>query len=308
MAIGRDVERGAHLGRGAGEVEQHLPVLHRHGDVDAHEAQADHVGLDVVGVAVGALGDMGDDPSRLGLGVIQHLIDRGVDGGEVVLGDQFVDALLGGRQAREASLHVAPVLVGRARVDQDHLAQRLVEFAGGIELLRRNPQALLEDLGRGRRDRSRHPPADVADVDETPGPAQQLAVDEDRLPQIDVRKMRRHAPRGIRIVGDEDVAFLDVIAAGRNGRLHRHADHHQHAVAARRGKDLAAARDQHGAVVLRLLDEHGMRGARHDLGHLVDDGLEPVEQDLQADLVVHHGSSPIRLAWSSTLTRKPGGM
>ena len=116
----------------------------------------------------------------------------------------------------------------------------------------------------------------------------------DRRPQVDIGKMGRHAPGGIRIIGDEDVALLDIVTDPLQGPGHGHADHHQHAIAARRGEHLTGSRHENRTVVLCFLDEDSVRRSRNHARHLVDNGLKAVEKDFEANGIVHQTRSPMR--------------
>ena len=308
LAVGRQIERRAHLGGGAGEVEQHLVARDAHLQLDADQPEPDHVGLEVVAVPVAAVGHVGDDAPRLALRVVEGRVDGPRDPRAAVAFEQRVDAALGGGEAGEAGAHVAPVLLRGAGVGEEEVEEGAIQLARPAEALRRDADALLVDLEARGGDAAGDAPADVVHVDEAPRVAHEHPLVEHRLPQEQVREVGDHPPGAVRVVGEEHVPLVQVLAHAGDGLVHGHADHHQHPVAARRGEHLALGAHQHRAVVLGLLHEHGVRGAVDDLRHLVHDRLEAVDEDLQGHLVEPgHRRSPIRFRCSSTRTPKASG-
>ena len=97
----------------------------------------------------------------------------------------------------------------------------------------------------GRCDGAGDPATDIGDVDEAPGPAQQLTVNEEGFPEVHIREMGAHAPRRFRVVGNENVTFPNVITERGNGTFHGHANHHEHAIAPRSRKYFPGTRHQH---------------------------------------------------------------
>ena len=123
---------------------------------------------------------------------------------------------LGGVDRRDHRLQVAPILVAATRVGEEELHELVVEHAPAYKLARRDAQSLLMDLLSGRRDARRSESADVRAVDEAPGDRDQVTIVEQRLEQVDVRKMRDKAVGRIRVVGDDHVPGA-VVAGGVQG-------------------------------------------------------------------------------------------
>ena len=133
--------------------------------------------------------------------------------------DDLVDLALADVDAGDLGVEVAPVLLGQAHIVGDDAQQVLVEHAVAHQPHRRNAHALLMDLGQRARQRGRHRAADIGVVDVIADEADELAVAEDRLPQMDVGRVGRDVA-GIGIVGDADVAFA-VVEAARSRRRSR---------------------------------------------------------------------------------------
>ena len=146
LVVGRDVEGRPHLGSCSREIKQHAIALDRQRDMDAYQAEAHHVGLDVVGIAVTAVGNMGDHPACLGLGIIESLVDRDVDHVAAVVADELPHPPFGCCQSGKTGLHVAPVALRGPAVGENHVQERLVDDTAAIEFLWRDPQAFLDDL------------------------------------------------------------------------------------------------------------------------------------------------------------------
>ena len=121
-------------------------------DRDGHRDR-DRVGVDAVvvhpvGERVGAVGHGGDGVARQALGLVeQRGRARGEALGAVLLG-QLQVAALAGEAGGHLRAHVAQHLARHAHVAVDQLEQRVHRLARRVEAQRRDPQALLEDLGR----------------------------------------------------------------------------------------------------------------------------------------------------------------
>ena len=141
--------------------------------------------------------------------------------------------MLGGIERRDARFHVAPVLARNAAVGEEDFQECFVHHTLTEQLARRDADAFLLNLVARRRDAARHFAADVRGVNERPRPAHQPTFVKDRFPEEHVREVGGHAARCFGIVGDEDVAFAEIVADGFDGVVHRHRQHRQHAITAR---------------------------------------------------------------------------
>ncbi len=95
---------------------------------------------------------------------------------------------------RDLRLQVALVLLGHADVGQHHIEQRLVQLARLVELVGRDPDAFLMDLGQLPRQRGRHRPTDVGVVDVADREGDELVLPEDRLPHVQVGRVGATKP------------------------------------------------------------------------------------------------------------------
>jgi hypothetical protein len=217
--------------------------------------------------------------SRLALRVGQDAFDRLLHRLGPVAFDELGEAPLGDVQGGDLGLQVAPVLARDAGVGQDQVELLLVRLAAPVQLRRRDDEALLVLVDRGRADAARYEPADVGGVDEREAEAQQPTVSEDRLPHEVVGQVGDEPLRAFRIVRDADVARL--VAGDRLDRaVHRcpDADEDPHVVG--RHEDLAAATDQIGAEVGGLLHEDRVAGNLDRVPELARDPHEAVLEDL----------------------------
>ena len=130
--------------------------------------------------------------------------------GRAVPLEDLDQAALAGAAGGDLGAQVADHLDRLARVLLDDPEHGLVLAAGLVELEQRQPQPLLVDLGRVHGDRAGREAADVDVVRHRRGVPLELAVVEDRLDHVDVGQVL--AAEAVRVVGDEDVAGLDVLA------------------------------------------------------------------------------------------------
>ena len=306
--MGRDVERRAHLGIGAREIEMDRVALDRQGDLDADRHLRAEVVLHVLGEPIGAVGDLADRHPRPLLGVVEDRVDPLLHRGEAELADHLLDAPVARADRGHHRLDVAPVDVGDAAVVSDQVLDVFLEHATPVELGGPEPQAFLEDLGRPRPDARRHRAPDVGGVDEGVAPADDAPLVEDRAEDVDVRQMRAQRARQIRVVADDDVALVVVIEVA-EGVDHVEPEIRRGAQAPGIGDVLSARRHESGREVRRLLHERRVGGALHDPRHVLHHRLVVVAQDLERDPIDGHGyaRSITRLPNASTDARKPAG-
>src|SRR5205823_11276282 len=169
----------------AREVQVDQAVADREGDLQADGNVRHHVVLDVVRELVAPGRHAPDQGLDLAGRVVDQVVHRLVDGVGPEAADQLVQAPFPGRQPGHERLEIAPVLLGDAAVRQHHVEHVVVHGAAHEELLGRQPQAFLEDLGGARRDARRHHAADVGAVEETGPVGDQTPVPEDGTDQVD---------------------------------------------------------------------------------------------------------------------------
>ena len=193
---------------------------------------------------------------------------------------------LADRQRRGLRLDVADPLVGDADVREDDREDLRVEPARFEELYRRQPQALLLDLGRVRGEAAGDDAADVGPVTGIGEPAPELPAIEERLDELDVHQVR---PAEIRIVQDEDVAVIErdsLLAYPIDHRLrrelHRAHEHRQTELTLCDQLARIAVIDAVGAVE-RLRDHRAERRAHereiHLVAHLLQAALDHRQRD-----------------------------
>jgi hypothetical protein len=188
----------------------------------------------------------------------------------------------------------------------------MVQFAAPVELHRPQPQPFLKHLRVLHIDAARRIAADIGAMYEAPRKAEQPAIGEHRAEHVDVVQMHDHAARRIRVVRDDDIAFLP--GDPLRHRIHRDAHQRRRAAAIGIGEHLALRRHQRDAEILRLLDKGRVRGAQDDPRHLVDHRLEQIGEDLDPDRVLRRRSlgchpaisRPCKCPSDATPNRRPG--
>ncbi len=264
--------------------------------------------LQIVGEMVGAVLEPGDDAARFRLGIVHDGVDRVVEGFDAHPGADFADAPLQQPHRRLHRLQIAPDLRADTGVVLQDVDDVAVEHPFAPQLDRPELDAFLIDLGQVGSDAARHRAADVGGVDECPGEADELALEEDRLRQMDVHRVGDEAVGAMRIVGDDHVAGGQIAAEGLDQAADVLADGRRHAGHGRKGEELAGGPRQRDLEILRLLDEGGVGGAVGDRRGLLGDGRETVPHDLgergvqaSSSISIHKSPRP------PTLARKPGG-
>ena len=203
-------------------------------------------------------------------------------------------------------------LLGNPHVAADDLEHRFVEPAGPHQLAHREAQPLVIDLGRGSAEAE---PADVRQVGDAHGVADDPSVAKYRPHHVDVKEMPGAHPR---VVGGDDVAWLQ----GFRREFREHVAQGGGGGAGERGDAVAALRDgvalgieHHHREVAALADDGGERAPDEGGDDLVGDPDESIPHDREADRVDGSGvhvsspamaSSATRLRRSSTSARSPG--
>ena len=200
------------------------------------------------------LGKRAQAGKRTGTPSLEGLGDRLFDGLTPELGEERENLALrrvaGGNLRPEIAVHE----FRQARIGLDDVEDCLDRLSALEEPNRRQAQPFGEDLGHVSRHRSGHLAADVAPMGNRGRPGNARTPKKHRLGDHNVAQMRHAAV--VRIVGDEDIAFLDGIAMPCDQDLHglvQHAD---------KGWDTRPRTDKIAG---------GIRHARADIQHLVDD-------------------------------------
>ncbi len=226
------------------------------------------------------------------------------------LGNHLAHLALARIAGGDLRLEIAPALLGCPHVGEQYVEHLLIDLATMHDLGRRYADAFLMHLGQGARQRSRHGAADVGVMYVADGEADDLPVMENRLPDVDVGRMRAHEA-GVGIVRDADVAFL-VVADGADRRSIVEADEPGRTELRRCCVGLAFCRREASREVLRLLDEGRVRRAIQRERHAFGGGASVVLEDLERNLVNAHEVVPFRVMTrfpnESTLAAKPPTM
>ena len=132
--------------------------------------------------------------------------------------------------------------------------------------------------------------ADVEHVRRGAREADELALVEDRDDDRDVRRVRG---AGVRVVVQDHVALVDVVAEDPDHVLHdlRHRAH-EHRRRVRLGEVVALAVEDARAEVLGLADDRGVRHAVEHARHLLRDRGERAADDAHQDRRREPGAAP----------------
>ena len=180
---------------------------------------------------------------------------------------------------------VAAPLVRNPDVQKHDVHDIVLQHALAEELDDRNAQTLLIDFGHAAGHGTRHHAADIGVVCDVADKGNKLALDKNRLGVVDVGQMR--TARRVRIVGDEDIAFLNVVAEFFKHAAHQ-AAHRSDMDRQRQGRldnQPAVFVDDCDGVILALLDV-GRIGRTHQGDKtLVRDRAQAIGDNLKPDRI-----------------------
>ena len=211
LLVEEKVHRADRLRIGALEIEDHLLALAPHGAGDLVGPHAEAVVVDeILEIAARFRDHHLEDRAHRPLVAVEHLGHRRVELVDAEALGHLVHPPFGEAQGGDDGVEVRAVPVRQAAVAQDEFENFLVQLALAVDLDRRDLDAFLEDLRRVGRQAARHLAADIRHVAEHGGPGDDPAVDIDRHHGQPVVQMADRAVAGVGIVGEEDVAFLDL--------------------------------------------------------------------------------------------------
>ena len=308
----RDRERRVHVARhlvvGAGEVERRLLAVDRDRQPDRRgQVVVDAVVVDVPLGPVDAVGNPLDHtPGRL-LGRIEQAASRAPHGRDPIAGEEGLDLTLADGARADHRAHVLGDDV-EANVAEDEVPDVVAAPAAFVELERRDPQALLPQIGRVRVVGAGDGAADVGLVGGDHDPAELLALVEDRLGDLPVGEL---VATGVRVVVENDVTLEDVAPEGICDRAHagrgRVAEH----------GDVLGLLEQDAVLVVdaerevAALDEQRRAGAPLDHhAHALADRLQPVGDHGGEDGIGAHAPAfrvRTKLPEASSLTSEVSG-
>ena len=217
-------------------------------------------------------------------------------------GDEFAQPFLAQPVGAQLSADVAEHEFRRAAVGADEPLDVAVGPVGALVAHGGQVQAFVENLSRLARAASRHWPADVALVRDRAAEAEQLAADEDRRDDRDVRRVWAAAVVGV--IDDEGVALRDAVAeriddgggaGGECADVQRQDHVLRHHVALRV--------HQRAGCILRFPHDGGEAGAEQRILHLLHDAGEARLQHFEIDRVDGHCFSVLGAASGRTEVR-----
>ena len=277
--VARGVVRPGVLVGVVAQVDDELAVADLHGDA------VDRAAVLLLVEAVGPLRKLCERASRELLAAVHRDVQRLPERVDPVLDDELADPPLADARGRDPRPHVAPEEVRQPAVARHDLEHRPDRLALRDQLHSGQPQPLLEDLARVRRDGAWDHSADVVPVRDVRGPRDELARREHRQREHDVIQMRDAAVE--RIVRDVNVARADLVVQLEDPphRLVEHADERRDACTGRR--EVALGVGDAGAHVEHLVDDCAHRRLPQRGEHLVARRLHGALDDLERDRIAH---------------------
>ncbi len=257
--------------------------LDRHGRRDFEIAVAVAGVFEDGGALIDAVRHGLDETAHVAIGHVEELADAGIDLGDAVFLDHAEEIAFADLTGADQGVEVALLVAARAHVGEneiDHVGARL---AAVPNLDRRNAQALGVDFRRVRIVAGGDGAADIGQMTLADGPVAQLALVEDRLVHAHVDGVA--AAEG-RIVVQDQVAFMDVVAEIARHRLHRRnertemngnvlplQDHLRHMI------------EQSRRIIVRQIEDARSRGLLQRQRHLALRRLENAADHRQGDRI-----------------------
>ena len=212
------IDVAGHLRGGAGEIETGASALLLDGEHDGDVAGVDAVIVHDVVETVGAVRDGANGVRHAPGSAREHVLE----GGEDRIGAVGVNGLRHAPHAQIAGRHLREIVpapfVRQAHIQQHEVEKLALQLAPAEELDHRDPEPFLVDLRHAARHRPRRHAADIGVVGDIADPGDDAPLCEHRRRHVDVGQMR--AARRVRVVGDDDIAFLDVVSVTRQQALH----------------------------------------------------------------------------------------
>ena len=281
-ALEGHVEAGWYLVAGAGEVVGDLVALDDHLDLDRQfAASVDPVVVQIADPRlVFAVGDLGDFPPEHLLGIGHPVLAGLLDDAQPIALDQVEVAPLGELAGRDHRLDVALVGRRRAHVLQDVAPEPVLPHAFHRELHGTVDVAFGVDIDRVDVD----PRIGAADVEQVGGRAREPHNFVPVVDRHDDRAVGRVGGAIIRVVVEDDVAFVDVPVEQLDDVLHdaRHRAH-EHRRRFRFRQHEAVAIEDAGAEIFGFADDRRIGHAVEHARHLLSDGGKRAADDALHD-------------------------
>jgi len=202
------------------------------------------------------------------------------------------DAVRADARRTHHGAEIAILQAGRARINQQELPDVFADLAPLDDAERWQPDPFMKDLGSLGVDGPRRAASDIRLMTTVTGESHKLTFGEGGLGYHPVGQVISIG--NVRVIGEEDVAVMDVVAEGFDERPHRES-----AVAAldRYAVGLTDQRafcvgDEIGEVVI-LAEDRAVRRAQHDLSHAPRDVVETVLGQRENDGVDGHRKPPV---------------
>ncbi len=250
-------------------------------DVGIAEGVVVDVGVGLV-LAVGPLRDLFAEP--LGR-VVDHVVDGVLDRADVVAIDQLSEPLHA--ELRRSDLCTKVADVARDPVVRLERVEDVAAFDPAVEDLDHRPaDTFAPDVRGGDVVATGNPAAGVAvvaldarDQHHAPSTRGGGIVGEDGREDVVVGKV---PPAVVRVVGDEDITFAELLDTEELEREAHREGRRQHELrdADRQGREPAARVEDRGVALVRLVQDRRGRGARHVLRHLEAHRLHAAPDDL----------------------------
>ena len=224
-----------------------------------------------------------DHGAHLPLGATEHRLDGGVRDLRTEFVEQGGKAALADPGRADHRREVAAKLARMPHVQHDQVEHVLAQPARLIEPERRNPDALLPDLGGRRVVGAVRGAADVALMRAIDRPERQPLAIEHRHERSQIRQV---VAAVVRVVEQEHVARPDVAAkvvVHRTRRPRQRADMDRHVL--RLGDQAPLGVAQRGREIAAGVDDLRVRGAQHRLAHLLGDRMQPVAHHRDRDRI-----------------------
>ena len=285
----RHIQRAFKLRVGACEIKDQGVAFDNQCQHETARPATNGVLIHKVGERIAAIGQIADNPPRLGLCIIEQIAHAFAEYVDAEALDHLQHFALAGVAGGDLSFEITPILVRRSDIGEEDIQHLLVQLTRLHNLSGRNADALLIDLRQGAGEAGGNSPANIRVVNMPNGKRDDFPFIEDRLPDVHIWRMGADEP-GIGVIRHADIAGLIVL-----NHLDRAAIVQVHepsgAKLCRCRKGLAIGRYEAGREILRFLHEGRVRGAIQCERHAFSSGACVVFQNFQRNFIDCHNSA-----------------